>query len=75
MEGPVVSEEKMFESVDWRMTNGCRSDWYTISSPGSGELKYHTQQKQFIPLVWKVFVAYMAAFLHIKYKYLSRILM
>ena len=27
--GPVVSE-KMFENVDGRTDNGCRSDWYTI---------------------------------------------
>ena len=39
--GPVVSEEKMFENVDGRRTDGRRSHWYTISSPmslRSGEL-------------------------------------
>ena len=42
--GPVVSEERSFEIVDGRMTDGQRTKEhaYTISSPeafGSGELK------------------------------------
>ena len=37
--GPVVSEEKMFENVDGRRTDGRRSHWYTISSPMSLRLR------------------------------------
>ena len=38
--GPVVSEDKLFENVDGRTTDGWTdgrtlSDWYTISSPMS----------------------------------------
>ena len=33
--GPVVSEEKMFENV-----GGCRSHWFTISSPRSLRLRW-----------------------------------
>ena len=45
--GPVVSEEKSFEIVDGRTTDGRRTTEpaYTISSPGafgSGELKRQT---------------------------------
>ena len=43
--GPVVSEEKSFEIVDWRTTDGRKTEpAYTISSPGafgSGELKMY----------------------------------
>ena len=35
--GPVVSEEKMFENVDGQ-TDGRRSHWFTISSPMSPRL-------------------------------------
>ena len=38
--GPVVSEEEMFENVDGRGTDGCWSDWYTISLPMSLWLRW-----------------------------------
>ena len=38
--GLVVSEEKMFENVDGRRTDGRRSHWYTISSPMSLRLRW-----------------------------------
>ena len=38
--GLVVSEEKMFENVDGRRTDGRRSHWYTISSPMNLQLRW-----------------------------------
>ena len=43
--GPVVSE-KMFENVGGRTTDGRRSDWYTISSPMSFQLRWANKEDQ-----------------------------